>query len=129
MNYSCRICRAVLIDSEELLVKKHPIGDDGRPCSSYFLEETPSWFVNADVNITEGKIMCFQCQARVGNWNWSGAKCSCGIWVTPAFQFVCSKLDMRKKMITTTVTSIEAKSEKEICTDTTHAESETTTTM
>lgn len=105
------MCRAVLIESEELLVKKHPVGKNGKTCSSYFLEDPPSWFVNDDASVTEGKLMCFQCQARVGYWNWSGTKCSCGVWVTPAFQLVRSKLDVRTLPIVQTIVAVNEKEE------------------
>ena len=98
MEYSCRICRTILIENEQLLNEKHQ-SVDGRGCTSYFTKEPPSWFINEDSNITEGKLLCFHCQAKIGYYNWSGTKCSCGIWVTPAFQYVCSRLDIKKRTL------------------------------
>jgi len=34
----------------------------------------------------EGKLYCFKCSARVGSFTWVGVRCSCGSWVSPAFQ-------------------------------------------
>ena len=41
----------------------------------------------------DGKIACPKCSTRVGNYNWSGMQCSCGAWITPAFQVIKSKVD------------------------------------
>lgn len=34
----------------------------------------------------EGKLSCPKCATRLGTYCWAGAQCSCGAWVTPAFQ-------------------------------------------
>lgn len=38
-----------------------------------------------DQGNTEGKINCpnKKCNAKLGNYDWAGVKCSCGVWVTP----------------------------------------------
>jgi hypothetical protein len=43
--------------------------------------------------VVEGKLQCVKCEARLGNFNWSGMQCSCGAWVTPAFQLHKSRMD------------------------------------
>ncbi|GFP95549.1 dual specificity protein phosphatase 12 [Phtheirospermum japonicum] len=42
----------------------------------------------------EGKLLCAHCEARLGNFNWSGIQCSCGSWITPAFQLHKSRVDI-----------------------------------
>ncbi|PRQ56568.1 putative phosphoric monoester hydrolase [Rosa chinensis] len=42
----------------------------------------------------EGKLSCAHCEARLGYFNWSGIQCSCGSWITPAFQLHRSQVDM-----------------------------------
>jgi len=73
-------------------------------CTSVFLQELPEHMIEsvalAEVNEgeapkTEGKLRCPKCNARVGHWNWSGLQCSCGTWVTPAFQITNSKVDLK----------------------------------
>lgn len=63
----------------------------GGKCSSVFVAEAPEWTSNVSGN--EGRISCPNCSARVGAFAWSGAPCSCGKWVTPAFQFQLSRID------------------------------------
>jgi len=51
-------------------------------------------FLNAvEEGVVEGKLQCVKCEARLGNFNWSGMQCSCGAWVTPAFQLHKSRMD------------------------------------
>lgn len=63
----------------------------GGKCSSVFTSEMPEWAEGAAGN--DGRLMCPKCSARVGSFSWSGAPCSCGKWVTPAFQFQLSRVD------------------------------------
>lgn len=42
----------------------------------------------------EGKLLCAHCEARLGYFNWSGIQCSCGSWITPAFQLHKSRVDI-----------------------------------
>ena len=60
-------------------------------CSSVFIASTPDWMAEAEGN--SGKIVCPKCKSRVGSYKWSGATCSCGKWITPAFQFQLSRVD------------------------------------
>lgn len=62
-------------------------------CSSVFLGEAPSWVENTSEH--HGKILCPKCASRVGSFSWSGLTCSCGQWVTPAFQFQLSRVEPR----------------------------------
>jgi dual specificity phosphatase 12 len=41
----------------------------------------------------QGKLCCPNCSSRFGNFNWAGLQCSCGCWVTPAFQVNVSRID------------------------------------
>lgn len=41
----------------------------------------------------EGKLCCPKCEAKLGSYRWQGNKCSCGVWVTPAFQLQRSRVD------------------------------------
>ena len=45
------------------------------------------------LSMVEGKLACPKCATRLGSFNWSGAQCSCGAWVTPAVQVVRSRVD------------------------------------
>ena len=37
---------------------------------------------------------CFECETKVGSFNWSGAQCSCGAWVCPSFYVQAGKVDI-----------------------------------
>lgn len=59
----------------------------GTECTSLFLEPL-SWMNESGIaeGNVEGKLMCNGCSSRIGSFAWSGEQCSCGAWVTPAFQ-------------------------------------------
>lgn len=65
----------------------------GGTCSSVFMRDAPPWVTNVHAN--HGRILCPRCNAKLGSFAWSGAPCSCGKWVTPAFQFQLSRIDPR----------------------------------
>lgn len=76
-------------------------------CSSYFIEPV-AWMGQALLGHMEGKvctdtdsqvraiadhyslspwqILCPKCNSRLGSFSWKGQQCSCGRWLTPAFQ-------------------------------------------
>lgn len=72
-------------------------------CTSYFLDPDVSPWVS--VESREGRmsgqvvdpdtIYCpnDSCHAKIGSQNWSGARCSCGAWVTPAFKILQKSVD------------------------------------
>ncbi|XP_061997302.1 uncharacterized protein LOC133715016 [Rosa rugosa] len=62
-------------------------------CSSIFVEPL-KWMTAVEEGAMEGKLSCAHCEARLGYFNWSGIQCSCGSWITPAFQLHRSRVDM-----------------------------------
>ncbi|URD97805.1 Dual specificity phosphatase, catalytic domain containing protein [Musa troglodytarum] len=62
-------------------------------CSSLFVEPL-KWMTSVEDGALEGKLSCIKCDARLGYFNWSGIQCSCGSWITPAFQIHKSKVDI-----------------------------------
>ncbi|CAK9184062.1 unnamed protein product [Ilex paraguariensis] len=62
-------------------------------CSSVFVEPL-RWMVTVEEGALEGKLSCAHCEARLGYFNWSGIQCSCGSWITPAFQLHKSRVDI-----------------------------------
>ena len=90
--YLCRRCRCCLFDSTAF--QDHSKLRHAK-CSSLFLEEPPATLVVKD-HEQEGKLNCPKCDTRVGQWSWIGSKCSCGEWITPAYQYTKSKLDESK---------------------------------
>ena len=109
INYSCRKCRKVLFTDVDLTEHTNPENGGGRfahkhirvneggrrvgmDCSSYFVEHVDAL---GEFPPGEGPLNCSKCQTRYGNYVWSGAQCSCGEWISPAFQVVKSKVDER----------------------------------
>jgi dual specificity phosphatase 12 len=106
-RYSCRKCRLILFGDDDLEDPPHIPSNHGfsyrkmrhsghgpssNPCQSLFLAGGMDWM--GDVSGTDGKLCCSKCATKVGNWNWSGAQCSCGSWVVPAIQVPNSKVDL-----------------------------------
>jgi hypothetical protein len=102
--YKCRQCRRALFYSSHI---EHPLPSSS--CSSIFLREISAeesadevdqsvrWIEDvrssASADGLSGKISCPSCHHKVGYWSWSGAKCSCGVWVVPSLQFTLARLD------------------------------------
>ncbi|CAB4002113.1 dual specificity phosphatase 12, partial [Paramuricea clavata] len=108
-NYKCRKCRHKLFNSENCLEHIPGSGEDflswndkllteenktlsTSKCTSYFIEPLP-WMASLLVGTVEGKLCCPKCSGRIGSFNWAGEQCSCGRWVTPAFQLHKSRID------------------------------------
>lgn len=64
-------------------------------CTSHFLHPL-SWMRNElEQGILSGRLECpnIKCKAQIGRYAWQGIKCSCGIWVCPAFSLQKSRVD------------------------------------
>jgi hypothetical protein len=60
---------------------------------SYFLDMM-DWM--GEMPELEGPLKCPKCKSRVGSYKWTGAQCSCGVWVSPALQVSKSRVDVDK---------------------------------
>eukprot|EP00897_Mesotaenium_endlicherianum_P002562 jgi/Mesen1/2333/ME000155S01426 len=110
--YKCRKCRRVVAAAEHVVpheagggstafkwkkrggggVKPTLGSEHGSECSSIFVEPM-RWMTTVTEGEVEGKLTCVKCKARLGAFCWAGMQCSCGAWVTPAFQLHKSRLD------------------------------------
>ncbi|KAJ2331929.1 tyrosine protein phosphatase yvh1 [Coemansia sp. RSA 2681] len=63
-----------------------------RACSSLFVEPM-EWMDGIRDGLVENKVNCPKCDAKLGSYNWSGAQCSCGKWITPSFQIHRNRVD------------------------------------
>jgi len=106
----CRKCSRLLVLSEHIIPHEHGAGarafgvhkqrkgglDNAAAvaCSSLFVEPI-AWMRDAmhDGSVS-GKLSCPKCSGRLGAFNWSGEQCSCGSWVTPAFQLHIGRVDV-----------------------------------
>lgn len=76
-------------------------GQSESVCTSVFITEPPPWMSNAESH--DGRLDCPKCKCRVGFFSWSGVTCSCGRWITPAFQFQLSRIDVKKAINSTSL--------------------------
>lgn len=108
--YRCKKCRRLVALQENVLDHVPGEGEtcfewykrrSGNPlnrsseseCSSIFVEPL-RWMTTVEEGALEGKLSCAHCEARLGYFNWSGIQCSCGSWITPAFQLHKSRVDI-----------------------------------
>ena len=109
IRYACKICRTILFGEDHLedpphtkarhdirmrKLKSRSQQQVRNECGSVFLASDMDWMGNGPSNECEGKLNCPKCSTKVGIWKWAGTQCSCGTWVTPAFQVVLSKVDI-----------------------------------
>lgn len=75
-------------------------------CTSYFLDpDVTPWVAEESrhvaatmgdgVGVLPDTVYCknSKCGAKLGTQSWTGAQCSCGAWVTPAFRVLCKTVD------------------------------------
>lgn len=91
--YRCKKCRRV-VAAESNLITHHDRQVNGRViCRKTFFVEPMAWMSNI-TNLTEGKLHCPKCNARLGSFSWiMGTQCPCGCNVAPSFYLVPSKVD------------------------------------
>lgn len=104
VSYRCRKCRRTLFRDSSIL--SHPVGE-GAPafshkkssnltgdvqCTSYFIEPV-QWMEQALLGVMDGQLLCPKCSSKLGSFSWCGDQCSCGRWVTPAFQLHRNRVD------------------------------------
>ncbi|XP_051261613.1 dual specificity protein phosphatase 12 isoform X2 [Dicentrarchus labrax] len=104
VSYRCRKCRRTLFRESSIL--SHPVGE-GAPafghkkssnltgdvqCTSYFTEPV-QWMEQALLGVMDGQLLCPKCSSKLGSFSWCGDQCSCGRWVTPAFQLHRNRVD------------------------------------
>ncbi|XP_028328909.1 dual specificity protein phosphatase 12 [Gouania willdenowi] len=104
VSYRCRKCRRTLFRDSSIL--SHPVGkgatafsyrksinfSDDVQCTSYFIEPV-QWMEQALLGVMDGQLLCPKCNSKVGSFSWCGDQCSCGRWVTPAFQLHRNRVD------------------------------------
>lgn len=109
-TYRCKKCRRIVALQEHVVGHIPGEGEtsfgwhkrkSGNPfnksneseCSSIFIEPL-RWMKDVEEGALEGKLSCAHCDARLGYFNWAGIQCSCGSWITPAFQLHKSRVDI-----------------------------------
>ncbi|XP_076153387.1 dual specificity protein phosphatase 12 [Alosa pseudoharengus] len=106
ISYRCRKCRRTLFCGSSILSHEVGNGPNAFPhkktagpgsghhasCTSYFIEPV-RWMEDALLGVMDGQLLCPKCTSKLGSFNWYGEQCSCGRWVTPAFQMHKNRVD------------------------------------
>ncbi|ESQ55593.1 hypothetical protein EUTSA_v10027467mg [Eutrema salsugineum] len=115
-TYQCKKCRRVVLLQEQVMNhtpgeadlefsamfanmngdvqnKNHGGEQQQKQCTSVFVEPM-SWMNGVEDGVSQGKLMCPNCNARLGSFDWSGSYCSYGSKIVPAFQFQLSRVDV-----------------------------------
>uniref|UniRef100_A0A8C6VWB7 protein-tyrosine-phosphatase n=1 Tax=Nothobranchius furzeri TaxID=105023 RepID=A0A8C6VWB7_NOTFU len=104
VSYRCRKCRRTLFRGSSIL--SHPVGEGASAfshkkfsnltgnaqCTSYFIEPV-QWMKPSLLRVMHGQLLCPKCSSKLGSFSWCGYQCSCGRWVTPAFQLHHNRVD------------------------------------
>lgn len=84
-----------------------PLPPPPNPCQHHFL--TPLSWMRSELEqgILSGRLECptDKCKAQIGRYAWQGMRCSCGIWVLPAFTLQKSRVDEVVKKVAVTDTT------------------------
>ncbi|KRX40644.1 Sodium/hydrogen exchanger 9, partial [Trichinella murrelli] len=88
--YTCRKCRRCLYTQQSLLEhdKKKPDDD----CADIDFILPVKWMAESILQY-EGKINCPKCGSKLGSFIWSGSRCGCTAWISPAFMIHRCKVD------------------------------------
>ncbi|ONH94850.1 hypothetical protein PRUPE_7G035100 [Prunus persica] len=105
--FRCKKCRRIVALQDNVV--DHIPGEGGKSfewrkrkssnlsedseCSSIFVEPL-RWMTAVEEGALEGKLSCAHFEACLGYFNWSGSQCSCGSWITTAFQLHRSRVDV-----------------------------------
>ncbi|KAL1338369.1 hypothetical protein HN51_033018 [Arachis hypogaea] len=108
-TYRCKKCRRIVALQEHVVDhipgegetsfewhkrrSGNPFNKSNESCSSIFIEPL-RWMKAVEEGALEGKLSCVHCDARLGYFNWAGIQCSCGSWITPAFQLHKGRVDI-----------------------------------
>ncbi|XP_029380871.1 dual specificity protein phosphatase 12 isoform X2 [Echeneis naucrates] len=109
VSYRCRKCRRALFRGSSILT--HQVGDGASAfghkkssnltdvqCTSYFIEPV-QWMEQSLLGVMDGQLLCPKCSSKLGSFNWCGDQCSCGRWVTPAFQLHRNRVDEIRQLL------------------------------
>ncbi|XP_068427816.1 dual specificity protein phosphatase 12 [Clinocottus analis] len=108
-SYRCRKCRQTLFRGSSIL--SHLVGEGASAfgykkssnstgdvqCTSYFIEPL-LWMEKTLLGVMDGQMLCPKCSAKLGSFSWCGDRCSCGRWVTPAFQVHRNRVDEIRRL-------------------------------
>jgi dual specificity phosphatase 12 len=82
-------------------------------CAHHFLHPLSWMRPTLSESLLAGRLECPnpKCEAQVGRYAWQGMRCSCGVWVCPAFSLQKGRVDE------VTVKPIEVRGVKDVASD------------
>ncbi|KRY82224.1 Major facilitator superfamily domain-containing protein 5 [Trichinella pseudospiralis] len=80
--YTCRKCRRCLYTQQSLLEHDKKKPDDNCADIDFIL---PVKWMEENILQYQGKINCPKCESKLGSFVWSGSRCGCSAWISPAF--------------------------------------------
>jgi hypothetical protein len=109
-QFACFKCRKIIFTNNDIIphealtsnsnhtfAKKKPAASNAfaLDCSSYFIDNQSTIETLGPYDSSDGKLICKKCNSRLGSYTWAGVQCSCGQWITPAFQITKSRIDQK----------------------------------
>ncbi|KRX94045.1 Dual specificity protein phosphatase 12 [Trichinella pseudospiralis] len=90
--YTCRKCRRCLYTQQSLLEHDKKKPDDNCADIDFIL---PVKWMEENILQYQGKINCPKCESKLGSFVWSGSRCGCSAWISPAFMIHRCKFERR----------------------------------
>ncbi|KAI3380445.1 hypothetical protein SNEBB_001671 [Seison nebaliae] len=88
----CRQCRSVICGEEAVIHHTSSLRREMK-CDLNISINSPEYFQSTSED-NSGKLHCLKCNVKLGRFCWSGVKCECETWITPAFLLHQSKVDI-----------------------------------
>lgn len=84
-------------DDKQLFFYKRGLGNQiaQNKCTHIFTEPL-NWMkdkILENDDSLQGRLDCYKCNSKVGNYNWKGGRCSCGKWMIPSIYLYKSKVN------------------------------------
>ena len=101
MLFKCRKCRGVIFTTDDFAdghgyrTQSSERVDERIKCRALLLDPQRVQWISELVKsscATSGNLPCPHCFTKLGTYDWSGAKCTCG-WIAPSFRITESKVD------------------------------------
>ncbi|KAG4029671.1 hypothetical protein MFRU_015g02050 [Monilinia fructicola] len=84
-----------LINPQTTPISSLPPSPHHSTCTHHFLHPLSWMRPELDLGVLSGRLECpnQKCRAQVGKYAWQGMRCSCGVWVCPAFSLLKGRCD------------------------------------
>lgn len=92
-----------LINPQTTPISSLPPTPHHSACTHHFLHPLSWMRPELELGNLSGRLECpnQKCKAQIGKYAWQGMRCSCGVWVCPAFSLLkgrCDEVTIRKRV-------------------------------